>query len=75
MKHVFTAEDHNVIGGLGSAVAEDLAEHAIAKPLTRLGVHDTYGESGSPEALYEKHGLNAHGLARSIKGTLNAPRS
>jgi transketolase len=71
VKHVFTAEDHNVIGGLGSAVAEVLAQNGSGARLTRLGVQDTYGESGTPEDLYEKHGLNAHGLARSIKGTLN----
>jgi transketolase len=70
VKHVFTAEDHNVIGGLGGAVAETLADAGIGKPLTRLGVQDTYGESGSPEDVYEKYALNAHGLARSIKATL-----
>ncbi len=70
-KHVFTAEDHNVIGGLGSAVCEVVAQNGLGVPVTRLGVQDTYGESGSPEALYEKHGLNAHGLARSMKSVLN----
>lgn len=71
VKKVFTAEDHNVIGGLGSAVAETLSESGLGVPLVRLGVQDTYGESGTPEDLYEKHGLNAHGLARFIKGYLN----
>lgn len=69
-KNIFTAEDHNVIGGLGSAVAEVLAETGVGSRLIRLGVQDTYGESGSPEALYEKHGLNSQGLARSIKSNL-----
>ncbi len=72
--HIFTAEDHNIIGGLGGAVAEVLAEEGIGKKLTRLGVQDTYGESGTPEDLYEKHALNAHGLARSIKATMNMLR-
>jgi transketolase len=72
VKHVFTAEDHNIIGGLGSAVCETLSSNGVGTRVTRLGVQDTYGESGSPEALYEKHGLDAPGLARSIKSGLNA---
>jgi transketolase len=73
VKNIFTAEDHNVIGGLGSAVAEVLAEQGLAagSRLTRLGVQDTYGESGTPESLYKKHGLDADGLARSIKSGMN----
>jgi transketolase len=71
VKHVFTAEDHNVIGGLGSAVAEAMAQNRSSAKLTMLGVQDTYGESGTPEGLYEKFGLNANGLARSMKATLN----
>lgn len=71
VKQVFTAEDHNVIGGLGSAVAEVMSQAGLPTRLTRLGVQDTYGESGSPEGLYEKHGLNSNGLARSMKATLN----
>lgn len=68
---VFTAEDHNVIGGLGSAVAEVVTEAGLGKRVTRLGVQDTYGESGSPAGLYEKHSLDSAGLARSIKSVLN----
>jgi transketolase len=71
VKHVFTAEDHNVIGGLGSAVAEVMAQHGLNARLTRLGVQDSYGESGTPEGLYEKYALNANGLARSMKAQLN----
>jgi transketolase len=70
VKHVFSAEDHNVIGGLGSAVAETLATYGLATKLTRIGVQDTYGESGSPEALYEKHALDINGIARTIKSVL-----
>ncbi|MDZ4676063.1 MAG: transketolase C-terminal domain-containing protein [Oligoflexia bacterium] len=72
VKHVFTAEDHNIIGGLGSAVCETLSSAGIGTRVTRLGVQDVYGESGSPEGLYEKHGLDAQGLARSIKSNINA---
>jgi transketolase len=66
-KTVFTAEDHNIIGGLGGAVAEVMAEAGTGSKLVRIGVHDTYGESGTPEGLYEKHGLDANGVARTIK--------
>ncbi len=51
-----TAENHNVIGGTGSAVAECLAEHCPA-PMRRVGIMDRYGESGSLEELFPKFGL------------------
>lgn len=71
VKQMFTVEDHNVLGGLGGAVAEVLSEEAKPVRLTRLGVQDTYGESGTPEDLYAKHALDASGIARNIKATLN----
>ncbi|MHC5035427.1 MAG: transketolase family protein, partial [Planctomycetota bacterium] len=53
-----TVEEHNIIGGLGSAVAELLAERAGKHiPLRRVGVADTFGESGLADELLEKHGL------------------
>ncbi len=70
VKNIFTLEDHNVIGGLGGVVAETMAEIGSPARLHRLGVHDVYGESGTPEALYEKHGLDPHGIARSVKSVL-----
>jgi transketolase len=57
-KKLVTVEDHNIIGGLGTAVAEVLASSGGGAKLLRLGVHDVYGESGSAEALYEKYGLS-----------------
>jgi len=69
-KVVFTAEDHNIIGGLGGAVAEVMATEGASAKLVRIGVHDTYGESGTPEGLYEKHGLDAKGAARTVKSNL-----
>ena len=68
--HIFTAEDHNVMGGLGSAVADVMAESGEKAKLHKIGVEDTFGESGTPEALYEKHGLDAQGIARRIKTEL-----
>lgn len=65
-KWIVTAEDHNVIGGLGSAVAEVLAETGFTGKLIRIGIQDTYAESGSPSDLYEKYGLTGHRLASRI---------
>lgn len=53
---VITAEEHNIIGGLGSAVAEVLSEN-MPVLLKRIGVEDTFGESGKPAELLEKYGL------------------
>lgn len=69
VKYIFTAEDHQVIGGLGGAVAEVMAEIGATAKLVRIGVQDTYGESGLPKDLYQKHGLDAPGVARTIKST------
>lgn len=66
---VFTAEDHNIIGGLGSAVAEVLSENYPARVI-RIGLNDTFGESGTPEALYKKYGFDSESLAKKIKSFL-----
>jgi len=61
---VVTVEEHSVIGGLGSAVAEMLAERATRHvSLKRIGVADTFGESGTADELLEKHGLTAQNIA------------
>jgi transketolase len=70
VRHIITAEDHNILGGLGGAVAEVMAENPSQAKLYRIGVRDTYGESGTPEALYEKHGLDVNGMARTIKSVI-----
>lgn len=67
--HVLTAEDHHVNGGLGSAVAEALAEAGMPARLARAGLH-SFGESGTPEELYEKHGLSATRLADAARALL-----
>lgn len=66
---VITVEDHNIIGGLGGAVAEALSEHAPT-PMHRIGVRDVFGESGTPDGLYAAYGLDADGIARTIRGYL-----
>lgn len=52
---IIVFEDHSKIGGLGSAVCEWAAEFAVNTKVRRWAVNDTFGESGTPEALYEKH--------------------
>lgn len=60
-KGLMSVEDHSVLGGLGGAIAEVLTSHHPAK-LLRLGINDEFGESGAPEALYRKHGIDADGI-------------
>lgn len=64
---VATIEEHNIIGGLGSAVAEVLSEnHPV--PLLRIGIEDQFGKSGSAEELIALYGLDAEGIYRKVKG-------
>ncbi len=63
---IVTAEDHNIIGGLGSAVAEILAETGDAK-LRRVGVKDTFGKSGTKPELQQYYGLNAEMIVKAAK--------
>lgn len=63
---VVTCEEHNIYGGLGSAVAEVLVEHC-PMPMVRVGVEDKFGESGLPDQLLEKHGLTADNIAAKAK--------
>lgn len=66
-KLIVTAEDHNIVGGLGSAVAEVLAETGFPGKLVRIGVQDTYGESGTAHELYDKYGLSASRIAAEVR--------
>lgn len=63
---IVTAEEHSIIGGLGSAVAETLAEHKPV-PLLRVGIRDRFGESGSPKELLVNYGLTAAAIASAVK--------
>lgn len=63
---IVTAEDHMIAGGLGSCVAEALAEGGVGAKLHRIGL-EGYGESGTPEALYQKYELDAAGIERRVR--------
>lgn len=60
---VIVFEDHSKIGGLGSAVCEFVAENGSKAKVIRYAVNDTFGESGTPSDLYEKHGFTADSIA------------
>ena len=62
---VVTLEDHNIIGGLGGAVAECLSEN-LQKPLLRIGVRDTFTESGDPKELYKKYQMDPESVVDCI---------
>lgn len=61
---IVTAEEHQAVGGMGSAVAEFLSEH-VSVPIIRVGIQDTFGESGTPGELLKKYGLTAEGIVRA----------
>src|SRR5262245_61533788 len=61
-----TAEDHNVVGGLGGAVAESLAA-TVPAPIEFVGVRDVFGESGEPEELADKYGLTGRAIADAAR--------
>lgn len=66
---VVTVEEHSIIGGLGGAVCEALSENAPT-PVLRIGMNDTFGESGAAVPLLHKYGLDAEGIYNKIKGWL-----
>lgn len=67
---VVTVEEHQVHGGLGSAVSEVLAqEHPV--PMKIMGMPDCFGESGTPAELLHKYGLNANTIAKQVLDALN----
>ncbi|MGF3554297.1 MAG: transketolase family protein [Thermoplasmatota archaeon] len=67
---IITAEEHSIIGGLGSAVAELLAEKNISTRFLRMGVKDTFCESGEPDDLLEKYELNEKHMIKNAKKLL-----
>ena len=67
---IVTAEEHNIIGGLGSAVAEVLVESGKPVPMLRVGVEDTFGRSGPALELLDLYGLTAPHIVEKVKAVL-----
>ena len=67
---VVTAEEHNFLGGLGESVARTLAENNPA-PQEFVATQDTFGESGTPEQLMDKYGLNAEAIIKATEKVLS----
>ena len=67
---IVTAEEHNIIGGLGSAVAEVLVESGKPVPMLRVGVEDTFGRSGPALELLDLYGLTAPHIVDKVKAVL-----
>ncbi|MBS5887083.1 MAG: transketolase family protein [Negativicoccus massiliensis] len=67
---IVSCEEHNMIGGLGAAIAEVLVQSAPA-PMEMVGTEDTFGESGTPDALLEKYGLTAAHIVLASKRVIS----
>lgn len=65
-EYIITCEEHNIIGGLGSAIAEVLAPCKLCKQIM-IGVKDSFGESGKPAQLFEKYGIDAASIRNVIQ--------
>jgi transketolase len=66
---IVTAEEHSIIGGLGSAVAEVLSEH-YPVPMLRVGLRDVFGESGKPDELLQEYGLTSADIVNAVYNLL-----
>jgi transketolase len=65
-KLLVSFEDHTILGGLGGALAESLSGIGQTPALIRVGINDEFGESGTPESLYDKHGLSQEKIAERL---------
>ncbi|MEP7167241.1 MAG: transketolase family protein [Candidatus Woesebacteria bacterium] len=68
-KRVVTIEDHQIMGGMGSSVCELLSQE-YPVPVHRMGMQDSFGESGTPQELYTKYGLTSEAIAQRVKDIL-----
>lgn len=68
---IVTAEEHSVIGGLGSAVAETVCENGVPVPVVRVGINDVFGKSGKAEELLHEFGLDADNIVKNVKKALS----
>ncbi|WP_315080243.1 transketolase family protein [uncultured Clostridium sp.] len=70
---IVTAEEHSIIGGLGSAVSEVLCEE-MPVPVLKVGIEDTFGESGKPEQLLKAYGLTTEKIVEKVKKAVSIKR-
>ena len=70
---VVTAEEHQITGGLGGAVAEFVAEN-YPVPVKRIGVRDRFGESGEPAELMKAFGLSADDIVKAVRAAVKMKR-
>jgi transketolase len=69
-KGVITMENHTIVGGLGSAVAELMAEHGAVVPLRRIGINDSYAHGASQKYLMAELGLDSSALVAQVENLL-----
>jgi transketolase len=69
-KAIVTVEEHQIAGGLGSAVAEVLAQ-LVPTPIEFLGVHDEFGQSGTPNELIEHYGMGRDAIITAVLRVLD----
>lgn len=65
-KKIVTIENHSITGGLGSSVAEVLAEEGVGVPLKRIGVNERFGQVGTPDFLQQEFGLDVESIKKQI---------
>lgn len=71
---VLVVEDHQASGGLGSAVAELISQHTVRSAFKIVGVPNVFGESGTADELYQKHGLTAKNITKIVSDLLHASK-
>ena len=69
---IITAENHSIIGGLGSAVAETLIEGNVSRKFKRIGIEDTFAEGGSTDFLFKKYGLTSTKIISELEKLLSS---
>jgi len=73
-KHgIVVMENHSIVGGIGSAAAEALAEHGVGKKLVRLGVPGVYAHGASRDYLIAEYGFDSHALIRAVEKLVGKP--
>jgi transketolase len=71
---IISVEEHNIIGGLGSAIAEILAEEQLSVPFRRIGLRDLFSGVGTPEQLWEKYGMGASHITNAAEELFRSKR-